>query len=160
MSGSATLLAVAVSAALASPAPPAQRASEPQQPPSTSASPTSDTGMSVKTASGVVTGGVVLITLGVAAGVFVGLPALGLRRNSREAAKNATYEVRQQRYMRRAQRRENVAFGAFAVSGVLTAIGITRAVVGVKQRNRARRRTAVSPIIGPRMTGLSATLTF
>ena len=95
---------------------------------------------------------------GLALGLLVGGPALLMRRNARQDADRATYEARQRRYARRADRREVVAFSAIGAGGVIVLIGIPLMVAG--SRSKDAGRASVSPVLSPTMAGMNAQLRF
>lgn len=102
--------------------------------------------------------GLGLTISGLAIGVLIGGPALLLRRNARQDAARATYEARQRRYARRADRREVVAFSAIGAGGIMMLIGIPLMVAGSRSKNESR--AAVAPVITPNMAGVNARLRF
>lgn len=158
-SGTSTMAAFAVAFSLATPA-----VAAPARPPHPSeAVPqvqtcAADEVRDSKAGQGAFVAGLSLTVVGAVVGVAIGVPALLLRRNARESAAKATYEARQRRYARRADRRETVAVAAIGTGGAMMVIGIPLMILG----SRAKRsdRAAVTPIVTPTMAGMNASLRF
>ena len=141
-----------VSLTIATPA----RAAEPPPPSSVSA----DSRSNAATGSNMLGVGIGLTTVGAVLALVVGVPALLLRKRVRDRAAEATYEVRQQRFARRAQRRETVAITTLSVGGAFILIGVPLLIAGASRKHRAERRATVTPVVSPQMAGFSARLRF
>ncbi|MCR9159579.1 MAG: hypothetical protein ACE37F_04470 [Nannocystaceae bacterium] len=118
-----------------------------------------DAGPDPSTRSNAMVGaGIGLTVTGAIVTTLVGVPALLLRRSARADADRATYEARQRRYARRADRREVVAVAALGTGGVMMLVGIPLLIAGARAKHGDR--ASVTPMLTPTMAGMNAALRF
>jgi hypothetical protein len=99
------------------------------------------------------TSGLVLGAVGLSTVLFVGLPAYGLRNNALDNARQQEFYAEEEKYLRRARRRQNVMISTLAVGGAFTAAGLALVIAGAVGKSRVQRDLAFTPEVGPSFAG-------